>query len=122
MRTRGQLRAPGFSRRIHRTGNREMNEPRAQRADRAGDRTMGWLLRRTHHLGDQEVSRSHRDPLVTQVTAWRGNASTRATESKWSASSMGIRAVRSAAPSGQPRGDEGFAKRISAVGRARLLG
>jgi hypothetical protein len=47
------------------------------------------------------VSQSHRNPLATQVTVWRGNAS-RGKLREASASSMGIRAVRSESSCGQP--------------------
>jgi hypothetical protein len=64
---------------------------------------------------------SHRNPLVTQVTVWRGNASRRKLREA-SASSMGIRAVRSRSSCGQPCEGIGFTSGSAQWDRRRRSG
>lgn len=94
-----------------RTASRLRGRPR-ERARRS---------RHTHRMGNYAVTTSHRNPLVTEVTLWRGNASRRKLREA-SASSMGIRAVRSRSSCGQPHEGIGFTSGSAQWGRARCVG
>jgi len=83
------------------------NITRAASASRGRPRDRARRSRHTYRMGNYAVSTSHRDPLATQVTVWRGNAS-RGKLREASASSMGIRAVRSESSCGQPCEGAGF--------------
>jgi hypothetical protein len=102
-------------------------QPRDDSATRTASRLRGRprdrarRSRHTHRMGNYAVTTSHRNPLATQVTVWRGNASRRKLREA-SASSMGIRAVRSRSSCGQPYEGIGFTPGSAQWGRGRRSG